>query len=82
MLIGFIPNLTLIFAFRPPISVPRLKHAYASYSNLHKVSKKKKRIFDSLIAHILGMAEGIFFKFGLPCEFDAIWIRHHRATDV
>jgi len=45
----------------------RLKHAYASYRDLCKVceEKKKKRIifFESLTAYILGMAEGIFFKF-------------------
>ena len=54
--------------------------------------KKKRRIvFQKLIARISGMAEGIFFKFymwpllnggHLHCKFGAIWIRNHGATDA
>jgi len=53
--------------------------------------KKEKNFFESLIACISGMAEGICFKFymwpplsggHLHCKFSPIWIRHHRAMDA
>jgi len=46
--------------------------------------EKTKNLFESVIARISGMAEGIFFKIGLylpfskghlHCKFGAIWIR-------
>jgi len=43
----------------------KLKHAYrviAIFAGCAK-RRKQKNFFESLIAHILGMAEGIFFKF-------------------
>ena len=53
--------------------------------------EKFKKFFESLIARISGIAEEIFFKFGmwpptsgrhLNCKFGSMWIRHHRATYV
>jgi len=58
---------------------------------VQKEEKTKENFFESLIAHISGMVEGIFIKFGmcpslsggnLHSKFDAIRIRHHRATDA
>ena len=45
---------------------------------------KKRNFFETLIACISGMAEGIFFKFGVAssewrCKFGAIRIKHHGA---
>ena len=56
-----------------------------------RIRRKRRIFFKTLIACILGMAEGIFIKFYMwfplnggrfHCKFGAVWIRHHGSTDV
>ena len=94
-----IPILILVFALRPPIGVPNFSlieariviAIYAKCAKRRTKRKKQKNFFKSLIAHILGMAKGIFFKFWmlpplsgghLHCKVGAIWIRNHGAIDA